>query len=111
MNEPTPLAKAEAAVTEAATNTDVIRLALAAVELAKTAQQQAPACGHHHQAPDFNTKKWLTIGGLVVAGGCVACFLAAALALVAVAVAVGGTCATACLLILRALWRDYCKGR
>lgn len=111
MNESTPLAKAEAAVTEAATNTDVIRLALAAVELAKTAQQQTPACGHHHQAPDFNTKKWLTIGGLVIVGGCIACFLAAALALVAVAVAVGGACATACLLILRALWRDYCKGR
>ncbi|MEU8031322.1 hypothetical protein AB0C13_22225 [Streptomyces sp. NPDC049099] len=111
MNEPTPLAKAEAAVTEAATNTDVVRLALAAVELAKTAQQQAPACQHHHRAQDFNAKKWLTIGGLVVAGGCVACFLAAALALVAVAFAIGGTCATACLLILRALWRDYLKGK
>lgn len=112
MNEPTPLAKAEAAVTEAATNTDVIRLALAAVELAKTAQQTSQHQGcQHHQAPDFNTKKWLTIGGLVIVGGCIACFLAAALALVAVAVAVGGTCATACLLILRALWRDYLKGK
>lgn len=110
MNEPTPLAKAEAAVTEAATNTDVIRLALAAVELAKTAQQQAPACGHHHQAPDFNAKKWVTIGSLVVACGCVACFLAAALAVLAVAVSVGAITATAGLLILRALWRDL-KGR
>ena len=111
MSDITPLAKAEAAVTEAATNTDVVRLALAAVELAKTAQQQAPACQHHHPAQDFNAKKWVTIGGLVVAGGCIACFLAAALALVAVAVAIGGTCATACLLILRALWRDFQKGR
>lgn len=110
MTELNPLAKAEAAVTEAATNTDIVRLALAAVELAKTAQQQAPACQHQHQTPEFNARKWLTIGGLVVAGGCVACFLAAALAVVAVAVAVGGTCATVCLLVLRSMWREY-QGR
>ncbi|MER5600539.1 hypothetical protein [Streptomyces sp. NPDC002265] len=112
MTELNPLAKAEAAVAEAATNTDVIRLALAAVELAKTAQQQPqPACQHQQQAREFDTRKWLTIGGLAVVGGCVACFLAAAFALVAVAVAVGGTCATACLLVLRSMWRDYSKGR
>ncbi|MFI2202685.1 hypothetical protein ACH47Z_18270 [Streptomyces sp. NPDC020192] len=110
MNESTPLAKAEAAVTEAATNTDVIRLALAAVELAKTAQQQPTSVVQQTTQP-FDTRKWLTIGGLVIVGGCVACFLAAALALVAVAVAVGGACATACLLILRALWRDFQRGR
>jgi hypothetical protein len=106
------LAKAEAAAKEAAVNTAAVQVALAAVELAKlTAQQQAPACQHHAPQPDFNTKKWLTIGGLAIVGGCVACALALAFALAAVAVAIGGTCATVCLLVLRSMWRDFQKGR
>jgi hypothetical protein len=108
------LEKAEAAVTEAQTNSVAVQLALAAVELAKVAssQQQAPAC--QHQAlpqSEFNTRKWLTIGGLAVVGGCVACVLALAFAVAMTAVAIGGVCATACLLILRSLWRDYLRNR
>ena len=108
------LAKAEAAVTEAQTNTAVVQLALAAVELAKvaaTAQAQQPACQHHGPKSTFDAKKWWTVGGLAIVGGCVACALALAFALAAVAVAIGATCATACFLILRSVWRDYRGGR
>lgn len=110
------LDKAEAAVTEASRNTDVVQLAMAALEVAKMAAANAAQQPHHtcqHQAPkqDFNTKKWLTIGGLAIVGGCVACALALAFALAAVGIAIGATCATACLLILRSMWRDYRGGR
>lgn len=114
MTESNPLAKAEAAVTEAAVNTAAVQVALAAVELAKLAnsQQQPPAC--QHQAPrqdDFNARKWLTIGALVCVGGCVACTLALAFAVAMTAIAIGATCATACLLVLRSMWRDYRRGK
>lgn len=109
------LNKAEAAVAEASRNTDVVQLAMAALEVAKTAaastQQQPHHCEHHSAQQDFNAKKWLTIGGLAIVGGCVACFLAMAFAVAAVAVAIGGTCGTACLLVLRSMWRDFQKGR
>ncbi|GGV13723.1 hypothetical protein [Streptomyces spectabilis] len=109
MNE--PLAKAEAAVTEAESNTAAVQLALAAVELAKAAQQpQHQGCQHTPQQ-QFDAKKWLTIGGLACVGGCVVCALALAFAIAAIAVAIGGTCATACLLILRSIWRGHRKGR
>lgn len=109
MNEPSPLDKAEAAAAEASVNTAAVQVALAAVELAKlAAQQQAPACQHQApQRPEFNTRKWVTIGALICIGGCVACFLAVAFALAAVAVAVGAICATACLIVLRSMWRDF----
>ncbi|MBW8701870.1 hypothetical protein MBT84_19880 [Streptomyces sp. MBT84] len=100
------LTKAEAAVVDAQTNTAAVQLALAAVELAKTAtaQQQAVA----QPAPVIAPRRPV---GLYVAagiGGAVALsFLAMAAALLAVAVAVGGTCATVCLLVLRSMWRDY----
>lgn len=108
-----PLAKAEAAVTEAQTNTVAVQLALAAVELAKTAsaQQQQPACQHQAPRQEFDARKWLTIGGLVCVGGCVACALALAFAVAMTAIAIGGTCATVCLLVLRSMWRDYQKGK
>jgi hypothetical protein len=112
VTESNPLAKAEAAVTEAQTNTVAVQLALAAVELAKTAssQQQAPACQHQQQAP-FDAKKWLTIGALACVGGCVACAMALAFAVAMTAIAIGGTCATVCLLVLRSMWRDFQKGK
>ncbi|WP_026179111.1 hypothetical protein [Streptomyces hokutonensis] len=113
MTEPSPLDKAEAAAREAETNTVAVQLALAAVELAKAATtQQAPACQHQHKAkPTFDAKKWWTIGGLAIVGGCVACALALAFALASVAVAIGATCATACLIVLRSMWRDFANGR
>ncbi|MFJ4785494.1 hypothetical protein [Streptomyces sp. NPDC088794] len=111
MTEPSPLDKAEAAVREASADTAAVQVALAAVELAKiaTTQQQRPACEHHAPTPDFNARKWWTIGGLAVVGGCVACVLALAFAAALIALAIGGTCATGCLLVLRSMWRDLRK--
>lgn len=112
-----PLAKAEAAVAEASRNTDVVQLAMAALEVAKmaaasTAQQPSQHQGcQHTQQPQFDAKKWWTIGGLAIVGGCVACALAMAFALAAIAIAIGATCATTCLLILRRVWRDYLTSR
>ena len=106
------LDKAEAAVAKAESNTDVLAVAMAALDLAKTAaatQQQPHTC--QPPQPEFNTRKWLTIGGLAIVGCCAAGFLAMAFAVAAVAVAIGGTCATACLLVLRSMWRDFQKGR
>ena len=110
-----PLAKAEAAVAEASRNTDVVQLAMAALEVAKmaaanTQQSQHPACQHTPQQ-QFDARKWWTIGGLAIVGGCVACALAMAFAVAAVAVAIGATCSTASLLVLRSMWRDFQKGR
>ncbi|MGW2226812.1 hypothetical protein [Streptomyces formicae] len=105
------LQKAQDAVTAAETNTVAVQLALAAVELAKAAQQpQHQGCQHTPQQ-QFDAKKWLTIGGLACIGGCVACALVLAFAVAMTAVAIGGTCATGCLLVLRSLWADYRKGR
>jgi hypothetical protein len=101
------LDKAEAAVAAAETDTVAVQLALAAVELAKaaTAQQQTAGCQHQHPpARQFDTKKWLVIGGT-------ACVCSIAFALASIAIAIGATCATACLLILRSLWSDFRKGK
>lgn len=108
MTEPNPLAKAEAAVREAQTDTVAVQLALAAVELAKaaTAQQQTSqqkVC-QHPPAKQFDTKKWLVIGGT-------ACVCSIAFALASIAIAIGACCATVCLLILRSVWQDIQKGR
>ncbi|MFE5218390.1 MULTISPECIES: hypothetical protein [unclassified Streptomyces] len=99
------LEKAEAAVTEATTDTVAVQLALAAVELAKAAaaQQQTPTS----PAParqEFDAKKWVTIGGLSIAAGLVA-------SLFAVAVAIGAVSVAILALVLRGLWRDFQKGR
>jgi len=112
MTELNPLAKAEAAVTAAENNTTAVQMALAAIELAKVAQQQPQHQGCQH-APksQFDARKWWTIGGLACVAGCVACALALAFAVAMTAVAIGGTCATACLLVLRSMWRDFQRGR
>lgn len=109
------LEKAKAAVTAAEDNTDVVRLALAAVELARAAQEQQAAvppqpCQHHQQQP-FDARKWLVIGGVTCVCGCVAAVLAIAFAAAMTALAIGGTCATACLLVLRSMWRDHQRGK
>ncbi|MEL3944855.1 hypothetical protein [Streptomyces sp. LNU-CPARS28] len=102
-----PLAKAEKAVTEAETNTVAVQLALAAVELAKTAQQQPQHTCQHHHVPvkqEFNAKKWLVIGIVVAGVGLVG-------ALFAIAIAIAACCGTCCLVILRSIWREHQKGR
>jgi predicted lysophospholipase L1 biosynthesis ABC-type transport system permease subunit len=109
VTDPTPLDKAEAAVRDAAANTDVVRIVAAVL-----ATQQAT-----HQQPTPIAQQATQVArrpvGLYVAagiGGAVALtFLAMAAALLAVAVAVGGVCATVCLLVLKSLLNDYQKGR
>ncbi|MFI0964628.1 hypothetical protein ACH4S8_25005 [Streptomyces sp. NPDC021080] len=102
MTEPNPLAKAEAAVAEAAENTDLVRIVAAVLAAQQATQQQtAPPTPVR---PEFDARKWLVIGGVVVSVGLVG-------ALFAVAIAIGACCATACLLILRSMWRDVSKGR
>ncbi|MGW6924456.1 hypothetical protein ACWGA9_24745 [Streptomyces sp. NPDC054950] len=105
MTERDPLAQAEAAVREAATDTVAVQLALAAVELAKaaTAQQQGAACQHQPPpAKSFDTKKWVVIGGI-------ACVCSLAFALASIAIAIGACCATVCLLVVRSVWADFQK--
>lgn len=101
MTEPSPLAKAARDAVEAADNTELTRqiaAILAAQQLLQN-QQQVPAPAARSE---FDAKKWVVIGGVVVSVGLAA-------ALFAVAIAIGATCATACLLILRSLYRDYLK--
>ncbi len=109
MTDENPLAKAEAAVREAQTDTVAVQLALAAVELAKaaTAQQQAqaPACQHHPQPKSGRTAgEWLAIG-------CAVCVGSVGVAFASLALAILGGCAAIVALVLRDLWRDMQKGR
>jgi hypothetical protein len=60
---------------------------------------QPPACTHPHYPPASNNGKWVAIG----AGGAV---LAVILSLSMIAFAIGATCSTVCLVILRSVWRD-----
>ncbi|MFD8521030.1 hypothetical protein ACFV2D_13570 [Streptomyces capillispiralis] len=89
---------------EAADNTrqvEQIAAILAAQQLLNQQQPQAPA-----PAPrtEFDARKWLVIGGVTVSVGLVG-------ALFAVAIAIGAVCATACLIVLRGMWREAQKGR
>lgn len=104
MTDLDPLAKAEAAVKEAETDTVAVQLALAAVELAKAATAQQQAAQAQPQRQEFNAKKWVTIGCLGIAGGLVA-------SLFAVAVAIGAVSVAILALVLRAMWRDFQKHR
>ncbi|MER8004969.1 hypothetical protein [Streptomyces sp. NPDC094149] len=109
MTEPTPLAKAEAAVREAEGSTDVARI-VAAVLATQHAMQQQPAPTPPAPAPARRRIPLSYVGlGIVGAGALTA--LAMAAALLAVAVAVGAVCATVCLLVLRSMWRDFQQTR
>lgn len=101
-----PLSQAARDAVEAADNTAHLKLIAALLQAQQVTHSQQSVCQHRPQQAEFNAKKWWTIGCLAIAGGCVACFLAVAFAVAAVAAAVGATCATACLLVLRSMWRD-----
>jgi len=96
------LDKAEAAVREASANTADVAQIVAAVLAAQQAAQQ-PVVAQQATAP-FDTRKWLTIGGLGIAGGLVA-------SLFAVAVAIGAVSVAILALVLRGLWADFQKGK
>ncbi len=99
------LSKAARDAVAAADNTELTRqiaAILAAQQLLNAQQLAGPPNGL--AKPEFDAKKWLVIGGVVVSVGLVA-------SLFAVAIAIGACCATACLLILRSMWRDFQKGK
>lgn len=99
--------KAARDAVEAADNTELVRTIAAILAVQKATGEQAPAPRPAQQ--EFDARKWLIIGGLGIAGAGAVCFLAMAAAVLAVAVAVGACCATACLLVLRSMWRDLRK--
>jgi hypothetical protein len=98
-----PLEKAARDAVEAADNTDLARQIAAILAAQQLLNHQQPAPAPPVRQP-FEAKKWVVIGGVVVSVGLVG-------ALFAVTIAIGATCATACLLILRSMWRDFEKGR
>ncbi|MER7963589.1 hypothetical protein [Streptomyces ardesiacus] len=98
------LEKAEQAAREAAQNTASIEQIVAVVlATQQAAQQQTAAAPAPAVRPEFDSKKWLTIGFLGIAGGLVA-------SLFAVAVAIGAVSIAILALVLRAMWRDFQKG-
>ncbi|MEH0445446.1 hypothetical protein QA811_17740 [Streptomyces sp. B21-102] len=97
------LQKAEAAAVEAAENTDIVRIVAAVLAAQQAAQPQPPVVAQQATAP-FDSRKWLTIGGLGIAGGLVA-------SLFAVAVAIGAVSVAILALVLRSIWHDMQKGR
>ncbi|MFI0139645.1 hypothetical protein [Streptomyces luteogriseus] len=102
------LEKAEAAVAKAESNTDVLAVAMAALDLAKAAQAQqqtaAPACGHHYKQRR-SAGEWVGIACAVCVGGIGVAFASLALAIL------GGVAAIV-VLVLRDMWRDMQrKGR
>lgn len=99
------LEKAARDAVEAADNAELTRqiAAILAAQQLLNAQQQTAVVGRQPTA-QFNATKWLVVGGVVVSVGLVA-------SLFAIAVAIGATCATVCLLILRSVWQDVQKGR
>ncbi|NEC30621.1 hypothetical protein G3I20_29465 [Streptomyces sp. SID8111] len=98
------LEKAARDAVEAADNTELTRQIAAILAAQQLLAQQQPQQSAPVQRQEFNATKWLVIGGVVVSVGLVA-------SVFAVALAIGATCATACLLILRGLWADFQKGK
>lgn len=97
--------KAARDAVEAADNTEQLKLIAAVLQAQRLLNGQPFATPPAGVAkPEFNATKWLVVGGVVVSVGLVG-------ALFAVAIAIGATCATACLLILRSMWRESQKGR
>ncbi|WP_432169714.1 hypothetical protein [Streptomyces sp. 1222.5] len=99
----TDIEKAARDAVEAAENTELARQIAAILAAQQLLNQQQPQPGAPARQ-EFDAKKWVVIGGVVVSVGLVG-------ALFAVAIAIGATCAAACLLILRSVWRDVQKGR
>jgi len=98
------LSKAARDAVEAADQAEQLKLIAALVQAQQLLAAQQPACQHPAPRREFDTKKWVTIGGLVVAGGLTASLFAIAAAIGAVSVAILA-------LVLRSMWADYQKGR
>lgn len=94
--------KAARDAVKAADNTELVRTIAAVLAAQQITQQQAPVVQPARQ--EFDARKWLTIGGLGIAGGLVA-------SLFAVAVAVGAVSVAILALVLRSIWSDIQKHR
>lgn len=99
------LQKAEQAAREAEDSTDVARLVAAVLATQQAMQQQATPVVQQTTQPARRPVGLYIAAG--IGGAAALSFLAMAAALLAVAVAIGGVCATGCLLVLRGLWTDY----
>jgi alkylation response protein AidB-like acyl-CoA dehydrogenase len=98
------LDKAEAAVVEAADNTDIVRIVAAVLAAQQAAQQQAapaPACQHQHK-PVRSAGEWIGIA-------CAVCVGSVGLAFASIALAILGGVAAIVALVLRDMWRDMQK--
>lgn len=109
VGQPTPLAGLEKAArdaVDAASNTEHLALVMAVLQAQQiTKQTQPPACQHAPvQRQPGGAAKWVGIG----IGGSV---LMISFALSAMAVAIAAVSVTACLIVLRSMWRDYQKGK
>jgi len=102
------LEKAEAAVREAAADTDVVRIvaAVLAAQQAMQGQQPAPpSCHHDHGRPRGRSAgEWLALSCAVCVGG-------VGIAFASIALAVGGISVAILALVLRSMWRDFHKTR
>ena len=98
------LEKAARDAVEAADQAEQLKLIAALVQAQQLLNTQQPTCQHPAPRQEFDTKKWVTIGGLVVAGGLAA-------SLFAIAVAIGAMSVAILALVLRSMWADYQKGR
>lgn len=97
-----PIAQAAQAAVEASDNTrnlELITAILQAQAIAQAVQPQPHTCQHAHKEP-ANVGKWIGIA-------CAVCIGSIGLALGFLAVAIAATCGTACLLVLRSMWRQY----
>lgn len=103
---PTGLEKAARDAVDAAANSQQLAIIAAVLQAQQITQQQPSACQHQAPAPrqSGGAAKWIGIG----IGGSV---LMISFALSAVAVAIAAVSVTACLIVLRSMWRDYQKGK
>ncbi|MFD9398320.1 hypothetical protein ACFWA4_05805 [Streptomyces sp. NPDC060011] len=98
------LSKAAREAVDAAANAKQLELITAVLQAQQlVTQQQAQPCQHPAPKASLTPGQW---AGIAVAGS----VAAVSLALFAVAVAVGAVAVTACLLVLRSMWRDFQKG-
>ncbi|GAB3169870.1 hypothetical protein [Streptomyces incanus] len=98
------LEKAAADVVAAADNTRQVELIAAVLAAQQLLAQQQPPQPTPVPRSEFDTRKWLTLGFLGIAGGLVA-------SLFAIAVAIGAVSVAILALVLRGLWRDYLNSK
>lgn len=100
------LEKAAKDAIDAAANSEQLALIAAVLQAQELTRQQhqQPVPPAPVAQPSGSAAKWLAIGA---AGSA----LLIAVAVSAIAIAISAVAVTACLVVLRSMWRDYQKGR